>query len=71
MMKINLLRCFPHRFTKHYDRKSGKTYAICLRCSKSWETEAEYRTLPGKWFDFYDRIFEWLDAGHSYSSLSD
>jgi hypothetical protein len=59
-MKINLLKCFPHRFTKHYDRKSGKTFAICLRCSKSWETEADYRTPKMKWYDFIDRIEEVL-----------
>ena len=56
MMKINLLKCFPHRFTKHYDRKSCQTYALCLRCGRRWEIEADYRTPHQKWYEFVDNM---------------
>ena len=61
MMRINLLKCFPHRFTKHYDRKSGNTYAICLRCSKLYQTTADYRTPSAKWYDWIDNLTARMD----------
>lgn len=56
MIRINLLKCFPHRFTKHYDYITKRTHSTCMRCMKTYETEADYRTPKQKWYESIDRL---------------
>lgn len=44
MMKINLLKCFPHRFLKH-ETEAGEKVFLCGRCMRVWPRVQEHHDI--------------------------
>jgi hypothetical protein len=51
MMKINLLKHFPHQFLKH-ETPAGEKLLVCTGCMKV----SSNRTPSQRWYDYIDAV---------------